>query len=251
MSCPAGTEEEEEAPNSSQHQHQRRSTATPGPSAAAESKLQAFLSGRKGNKGIRPAAAQPSPQQLAEQQRQQQQQRLLERKLKKQFMSSKVGAAVRSGRGCFAPHLAAIAPLAKQSVVPCMFCKVHCMLWHHRQRTCCDVLCVLCGVGCVMPVMQVDKIFSSIDPQQLAADAGGAEEAMELTPEQFAAMRRDVEQLGEQGASTLCWDTSLQLVAEMHQAQLRASAGPLGGEHSKARGCSTHAADEQQPCYTP
>ena len=132
MSCPAGTEEEEEAPHSSQHHH-RRSPAAPGPSAAAESKLQAFLSGRKGNKGLRPAAAHPSQQQLAEQQRQQQQQRLLERKLKKQFMSSKVGAAVHSGRGCFAPHLAAKAPLAKQSVVPCMFCTTHCAWWHRVQ----------------------------------------------------------------------------------------------------------------------
>lgn len=55
---------------------------------------------------------------------------------------------------------------------------------------CCDVLCVV----------QVDKIFSGVDPQQLAAAAGAAaaDESLELTPEQFAAMRRDVEQLGEQ-----------------------------------------------------
>jgi hypothetical protein len=50
--------------------------------------------------------------------------------------------------------------------------------------------------------VQVDKIFTVVDPQQLAAAAeaeaaaAGGEEAFELTPEQFAAMKRDVELLG-------------------------------------------------------
>lgn len=66
-----------------------------GPSNAAaaaagpSSKLQAFLSGRKGT-GRGKAAAAPSKAQLAEQQRQHEQQRLVERKLKKQFLSAKV-----------------------------------------------------------------------------------------------------------------------------------------------------------------
>jgi hypothetical protein len=51
----------------------------------------------------------------------------------------------------------------------------------------------------VLCAVQVDKIFSTVDPQELAASAGAAAdaEAFELTPEQLAAMRRDVEQLGE------------------------------------------------------
>jgi hypothetical protein len=47
----------------------------------------------------------------------------------------------------------------------------------------------------------VDKIFDGVQHQQLAAAAaaaGGGDEAAELTPEQFASMKRDVEQLGEQ-----------------------------------------------------
>lgn len=50
-------------------------------------------------------------------------------------------------------------------------------------------------------VPQVDKIFNAIDPQQLAAAAAAAGDddeqlAQELTAEQFAALKRDVEQLG-------------------------------------------------------
>lgn len=54
---------------------------------------------------------------------------------------------------------------------------------------------VLCCAVC----WQVDKIFSTVNPQELAAGAGAAadDEAFQLTPEQFAAMKRDVEQLGE------------------------------------------------------
>lgn len=46
---------------------------------------------------------------------------------------------------------------------------------------------------------QVDKIFTSIDPQQLAAAAaaGAGNDDDELQPEEFAAMKRDVQQLGE------------------------------------------------------
>jgi len=50
-------------------------------------------------------------------------------------------------------------------------------------------------------VPQVGKIFNAIDPQQLAAAAAAAGDddeqlAQELTAEQFAALKRDVEQLG-------------------------------------------------------
>jgi len=71
----------------------RPSQAQSGPSSV-NNKLQEFLSGRKGNKGIRAAALKPSKEQLAAQQRQQEQQRLLKRKMKRQFMSSKVRMAI-------------------------------------------------------------------------------------------------------------------------------------------------------------
>jgi hypothetical protein len=45
---------------------------------------------------------------------------------------------------------------------------------------------------------QVDNIFNAVDPQLLAdAASAGGDEAYKFTPEQFAAMKRDVEQLGE------------------------------------------------------
>lgn len=56
------------------------------------SRLDAFLSSRTGaaSKGAKAAATKPSKQQLEAQEQHLQQQRLLERKMKKQFMSSKV-----------------------------------------------------------------------------------------------------------------------------------------------------------------
>lgn len=72
----------------------RHKAAGPSPASAAagaagpSSKLDVFLSGRKGTG--RGAAAAPSKAQLIEQQQQREQQRLLERKLKKQFLSAKV-----------------------------------------------------------------------------------------------------------------------------------------------------------------
>jgi hypothetical protein len=99
MWCAAEEEEGSDSQHQQQHHRQQQQHRQHPPAAsAAETKLQAFLSGRKGNKGIKTAAAQPSQQQIAEQQRQQQQQRLLERKLKKQFMSSKVSVPERQRR---------------------------------------------------------------------------------------------------------------------------------------------------------
>eukprot|EP00878_Enallax_costatus_P034305 GHUV01038028.1.p1 GENE.GHUV01038028.1~~GHUV01038028.1.p1 ORF type:complete len:264 (+),score=91.03 GHUV01038028.1:54-845(+) len=121
-----------------------------GPSEAASgpggpsSKLQTFLSGRKGT-GRAEGAAAPSKAQLLEQQRQLEQQRLVERKLKKQFLSAKVS-----------------------------------------------------------------KIFSEVDVYQL--DRAQGTEPDELTPEEFAQMRRDVELLGASALdkrSAKAWKASM------------------------------------------
>ena len=53
--------------------------------------------------------------------------------------------------------------------------------------------------ACCLLLLQVDKIFNGVDRQlaAAAAAAGVEEQQQELTPEEFAAMKRDVQQLGE------------------------------------------------------
>jgi hypothetical protein len=221
---------------------------------AADRKLAAFLSGRKGNAGLTAAAApRLSKEQLAAQQRKQEQQRLLERKLKKQFMSSKVQGSTQwapvSGLKHLSGHLwrqhdssqtcmhanPGLHMLPPSRAMPKKACYViHLVLVHTVACTdmllqllsCCDntlahsVHMPSAGAGCgapphpshtlisrsflppsYPPTLQVDKIFDGVQHQQLAAAAAaaaGADEADELTPEQFANMKRDVEQLGEQ-----------------------------------------------------
>jgi hypothetical protein len=79
---------------------QKAAAAAAAAAAPGNSKLDAFLSKRKGLNSSK-AAHTPSQAQLQAQQQQLEQQRLLERQLKKQFMSSKVGcAALRCTLAC-------------------------------------------------------------------------------------------------------------------------------------------------------
>lgn len=180
-----------------------------GPSATATgtpaSRLEAFLSGRKGL-GSAAVRKQPSNKELTEQQKQLQQQRLLERKLKKQFMSSKVCQVQHLGTCTRSHHLleflmcVAICqalvqlegnPTMTGHVLPraCMACMPACGSAHTDEP-------FSRSPQWMLLYLQVSQIFNDVNVSALMVQQQQGEEG-DLTREEFVQMMREVEKLGE------------------------------------------------------
>lgn len=82
------------------------------------------------------------------------------------------------------PHLLLFQPLASAGLHPTCCSGKHTDAHTHNQL-----------LASAAEVLQVSKIFSDVDVSTLASGQGN--EADELTPEEFAEMRREVELLGK------------------------------------------------------